>query len=86
MLILSEFLEKQILVYYLMLDQLEKLVIWLILHMRYQLIQTTPIEGQSQDQLLHCLKNDSEGGLSTLTDGFAIANFMRKNIQNISNF
>ena len=29
-------------------------------------------------QLLHCLKNDSEGGLSTLTDGFAIANFMRK--------
>ena len=29
-------------------------------------------------QLLHCLKNDSEGGLSTLTDGFAVASYMRK--------
>ncbi len=29
-------------------------------------------------QLLHCLKNDSVGGFSTLTDGFSIANYMRK--------
>ncbi len=29
-------------------------------------------------QLLHCIKNDSEGGNSTLTDGFAIANHLRK--------
>ncbi len=29
-------------------------------------------------QLLHCVKNDSEGGHSTLTDGFAVANFLKK--------
>ncbi len=29
-------------------------------------------------QLLHCLKNDSVGGYSTLTDGFSVANYMRK--------
>ena len=29
-------------------------------------------------QLLHCLKNDSVGGHSTLTDGFAIANHLRR--------
>ena len=29
-------------------------------------------------QLLHCIKNDSVGGNSTLTDGFAIANHLRK--------
>tara|TARA_B100000579_G_scaffold134512_1_gene108886 strand:+ start:4658 stop:5764 length:1107 start_codon:yes stop_codon:yes gene_type:complete len=29
-------------------------------------------------QLLHCIKNDSEGGRSTLTDGFAVAEYLRK--------
>ncbi len=29
-------------------------------------------------QLLHCIKNDSEGGYSTLTDGFAVAEYLRK--------
>jgi len=29
-------------------------------------------------QLLHCIKNDSIGGYSTLTDGFAVAEFLRK--------
>ncbi len=29
-------------------------------------------------QLLHCIKNDSEGGHSTLTDGFAISEYLRK--------
>ena len=29
-------------------------------------------------QILHCLKNDSIGGHSTLTDGFAVAEYMRK--------
>ena len=29
-------------------------------------------------QLLHCIKNDSVGGHSTLTDGFAIANHLKK--------
>ncbi len=29
-------------------------------------------------QLLHCIKNDSKGGRSTLSDGFSIANHMRK--------
>jgi len=30
-------------------------------------------------QLLHCLENESEGGLSTLVDGFAVAEYLRKN-------
>ena len=29
-------------------------------------------------QILHCLKNDSIGGNSTLTDGFAVAEYIRK--------
>ena len=29
-------------------------------------------------QLLHCIKNDSLGGYSTLTDGFSIAEHLRK--------
>ena len=29
-------------------------------------------------QLLHCLKNDSVGGHSTLSDGFAVATYMKK--------
>ena len=29
-------------------------------------------------QLLHCIRNDSEGGYSTLTDGFAVAEYLRK--------
>ena len=29
-------------------------------------------------QLLHCIKNDSLGGHSTLTDGFSIAEHLRK--------
>ena len=29
-------------------------------------------------QLLHCIKNDSEGGHSTLTDGFAVSEYLRK--------
>ena len=29
-------------------------------------------------QILHCIKNDSKGGHSTLTDGFAIAEYLRK--------
>ena len=29
-------------------------------------------------QLLHCIKNDSVGGDSTLTDGFAVAEYLRK--------
>ena len=31
-------------------------------------------------QLLHCIKNDSEGGHSTLTDGFAVSEYLRKSI------
>ncbi len=34
-------------------------------------------------QLLHCIKNDSEGGLSTLTDGFAVANYLKKKFPKI---
>ena len=29
-------------------------------------------------QILHCIKNDSKGGYSTLTDGFAVAEYLRK--------
>ena len=29
-------------------------------------------------QLLHCIRNDSEGGHFTLTDGFAVAEYLRK--------
>ncbi len=29
-------------------------------------------------QLLHCIKNDSIGGHSTLTDGFSVANYIKK--------
>ena len=29
-------------------------------------------------QLLHCIKNNSEGGHSTLTDGFAVAEYLKK--------
>ena len=29
-------------------------------------------------QILHCIKNDSKGGHSTLTDGFAVAEYLRK--------
>ena len=30
-------------------------------------------------QLLHCLENEVEGGLSTLVDGFAVAEYLKKN-------
>ena len=33
-------------------------------------------------QILHCIKNDSIGGESTLTDGFAVAEYLRKNFKN----
>ncbi len=33
-------------------------------------------------QLLHCIKNDSVGGRSTLTDGFAVSNYLRKKYPN----
>jgi len=33
-------------------------------------------------QLLHCIENQVKGGLSTLVDGFAVANYLKKNIQN----
>ena len=29
-------------------------------------------------QILHCIKNDSKGGHSTLTDGFAVAEYLRR--------
>ncbi len=29
-------------------------------------------------QILHCIKNDTKGGHSTLTDGFAVAEYLRK--------
>ena len=29
-------------------------------------------------QLLHCIKNDSKGGNSTLTDGFAVSEYLKK--------
>ena len=29
-------------------------------------------------QILHCIKNDSKGGYSTLTDGFAVGEYLRK--------
>ncbi len=34
-------------------------------------------------QILHCIKNDSTGGNSTLTDGFAVAEYLRKRHKNI---
>ena len=34
-------------------------------------------------QLLHCLENEVKGGLSTLVDGFAVAEYLRKNHQDI---
>ena len=34
-------------------------------------------------QLLHCLENEVKGGLSTLVDGFAVAEYLRKNYQDI---
>ena len=34
-------------------------------------------------QLLHCLDNEVKGGLSTLVDGFAVADYLRKNHQEI---
>ena len=33
-------------------------------------------------QILHCIKNDSKGGHSTLTDGFAVAEYLRKKHKN----
>ena len=30
-------------------------------------------------QLLHCIKNEVSGGLSTLVDGFAVANYLKEN-------
>ena len=30
-------------------------------------------------QLLHCLENEVKGGLSTLVDGFAVSEYLRKN-------
>ena len=34
-------------------------------------------------QLLHCIENEVKGGLSTLVDGFAVAEHLRKNYQDI---
>ena len=34
-------------------------------------------------QLLHCLENEVKGGLSTLVDGFAVAEYLRENHKNI---
>ena len=34
-------------------------------------------------QLLHCLENEVRGGLSTLVDGFAVAEYLRKNHKDI---
>ena len=34
-------------------------------------------------QLLHCLENEVKGGLSTLVDGFAVAEYLRKNHQEV---
>ena len=34
-------------------------------------------------QLLHCLENEVKGGLSTLVDGFAVAEYLKKNHQKI---
>ena len=33
-------------------------------------------------QILHCIKNSSDGGYSTLTDGFSVANYMQKKYKN----
>tara|TARA_A100001011_G_scaffold367098_1_gene420233 strand:- start:2074 stop:3186 length:1113 start_codon:yes stop_codon:yes gene_type:complete len=33
-------------------------------------------------QILHCVKNDSQGGHSTLTDGFAVAEYLKKKHKN----
>ncbi len=33
-------------------------------------------------QLLHCIKNNSQGGLSTLTDGFAVSEYIKKKYYN----
>jgi len=34
-------------------------------------------------QLLHCIENEVKGGLSTLVDGFAVAEYLRKNNQDL---
>tara|TARA_Y100000590_G_scaffold470122_1_gene662126 strand:- start:666 stop:1772 length:1107 start_codon:yes stop_codon:yes gene_type:complete len=34
-------------------------------------------------QLLHCLENEVKGGLSTLVDGFAVAEYLKKKHQNL---
>ena len=34
-------------------------------------------------QLLHCLENKVKGGLSTLVDGFAVANYLKENHQDL---
>ena len=34
-------------------------------------------------QLLHCLENEVKGGFSTLVDGFAVAEYLRKNYQDL---
>ena len=34
-------------------------------------------------QLLHCLENEVQGGYSTLVDGFAVAEYLRKNNQDL---
>ena len=34
-------------------------------------------------QLLHCIENEVKGGLSTLVDGFAVAEYLRKNHQDL---
>ena len=36
-------------------------------------------------QILHCIKNSSDGGHSTLTDGFAVAKYLKKIIKIILN-
>ncbi len=33
-------------------------------------------------QILHCIKNDSKGGHSTITDGFAVAEYLRRKHKN----
>ncbi len=37
-------------------------------------------------QILHCIKNDSTGGHSTLTDGFAVAEYLRRKHKNFFKF
>ena len=36
-------------------------------------------------QLLHCIENEVKGGLSTLVDGFKVANYLKKNNPNFFN-